>query len=362
MQLTTNVDKILDKVGILNALMTYKGFDKKIDFANFLGVTPQGLNYWYTAKSFDVNTIISHFPEVNEMFIRQGKGSMLKKDVPEGESKPYVMNRVQRIKALIHYLIVNKKLESRDSFAEALGITPGRLSSVINLDESIDLPRTFIPKVAEIAPEVNINWLLSGCGQMLSTPIKPEEIKIDVAKHAPVIPVEVMRSSSVSIKDYLQANREHINYIEPSQIFPEFDFIARADSNNMFPAISNGDILFVKRVINPTKIVQGDCYLVDTKSIAKGVFYVRFKDGVYNCTSKCDGFDDLSILAEDVIDLFSIEGIFHVNAIRHAVHDSTIRDAFNAQSRQLDKVIDQNTQLITQVSDFVSILKSRLTL
>lgn len=358
--MTAIVDKILDKVDILNALMTYKGFDKKTDFASFLGVTPQGLGYWYSAHSFDVNTVLSHFPEVNELYIRQGKGPMLKKDVPEAESKPYVMSRVQRIKAVIHYLLVNKLVESREAIASAMGITTSRLSTVINTDESQDLPRTFIPKLAELAPDVNMNWVLSGSGQMLNKTVVAEEVKIDVSKHAPVIPVEVMRSSTISVKDYLQANREQINFVEPSQLFPEFDFIARADSNNMFPAIGAGDLLFVKRVINPTKIVQGDCYLIDTRTIAKGVYYVRLKDGIYNCTSKCDGFDVLSILAEDVIDLFSIEGIFHINAIRHAVHDSTIRDAFKAQGRQLDKVIDQNTLLINQVADFMNVVKSKL--
>jgi len=68
----------VDKKNILDALMGYKGFRRKTDFAFFLGIRANVLSNWYSRNTFDENILMDKFPEISYAWLLTGEGPMLK--------------------------------------------------------------------------------------------------------------------------------------------------------------------------------------------------------------------------------------------------------------------------------------------
>lgn len=81
----------IDKELILRKLKGYKNFGTDAAFAKYLGITPSVLSNWYKRNTFDDNTIVNKFPEVERIFILTGEGNMLKaENAPHNaDSKDY---------------------------------------------------------------------------------------------------------------------------------------------------------------------------------------------------------------------------------------------------------------------------------
>lgn len=73
----------MDKVQILNKLYEYKKFKTKSDFAMFLGISPQNLSAWYSRVNYDINILLTKFPELNPNWLTKGEGDMFQTQ-PQG--------------------------------------------------------------------------------------------------------------------------------------------------------------------------------------------------------------------------------------------------------------------------------------
>lgn len=70
----------MDKVLILEELRKYKKFKTQTEFAEFMGLTPQGISKWYKRHTFNIDILAKSFPEVNTEWLLTGEGDMLKKN------------------------------------------------------------------------------------------------------------------------------------------------------------------------------------------------------------------------------------------------------------------------------------------
>lgn len=70
----------MDKALILNKLKEHKKFTTNVEFARFIGITPQNLRNWFDRKTYDINKLCSAFPEISVEWLTTGKGEMLKYD------------------------------------------------------------------------------------------------------------------------------------------------------------------------------------------------------------------------------------------------------------------------------------------
>lgn len=68
----------MDKSQILDELYAYGSFDTKVEFATFIGISPQNLSNWYKRGTLDPYLLASKFTNVNLCWIKTGEGSMLK--------------------------------------------------------------------------------------------------------------------------------------------------------------------------------------------------------------------------------------------------------------------------------------------
>jgi len=83
---------------IINHIKKFYAFEKDIDFAKFLGISPQVLYNWKSRNTFDAELIYTKCMDINPEWILTGSGSMLKKD---DNLKSYASKNAQKSIPLI---------------------------------------------------------------------------------------------------------------------------------------------------------------------------------------------------------------------------------------------------------------------
>jgi len=70
---------ILDKTLILKKIKEHLGYKKDVDFAKYLGISPQTLASWYTRNTFDLEVLYAKCVNIDANFLLTGEGEMLRK-------------------------------------------------------------------------------------------------------------------------------------------------------------------------------------------------------------------------------------------------------------------------------------------
>ena len=171
--------------------------------------------------------------------------------------------------------------QTQVEFARKLNIKPQALQKYIK-GYRLPLP-DFLNRLYKLG--CNINWLLSGEGEMIETKASPR----GKTRLVPIL-AEVECGTPV----YNQINQEHIKMAELTDVSHynnPFIVIARGDS--MRPYINPGDYLLC--VDEPTKIKDGSAVVIDFKTIPE----------TYSSNAKL-----IKFLKDDSIMLYSINTKF----------------------------------------------------
>jgi hypothetical protein len=89
------------------------------------------------------------------------------------------MNRSERFKKLIEYLIANKIVRNQQEFVEDIGSDKATVSQIKN--GKLDIPNNLFVKIKSAYPELNIEWLMKGEGEMVKSIQKLENVNSSVA-------------------------------------------------------------------------------------------------------------------------------------------------------------------------------------
>lgn len=83
------------------------------------------------------------------------------------------MNKINRFKILITYIIQSGLAENQKDLGNKLGYSnESSFSQIIN--NKVNTPKNFINRIKSIVPQLNEDWLLYGEGDMLKTGINQE--------------------------------------------------------------------------------------------------------------------------------------------------------------------------------------------
>lgn len=166
-------------------------------------------------------------------------------------------------------LYLGQKGVSDYEFYKNSGITRGILTQKNGISEDN------IARFLAYAPDVNLEWLLTGRGEML----KQNESE-KVAHHTdnpnegiPLIPFSAMAGALMGEQTALEYDCER--YVVPA--FSGADFLMQVKGNSMVPTYISGDIVACKRVPMSDMFFQWNKpYVLDT---AQGAIIKRIKPG-----------------------------------------------------------------------------------
>lgn len=251
-------------------------------------------------------------------------------------------------------------------------------------------------------PDLNVHWLITGQGEMLKTQStntvvtgdvsgngnqivagshnhlaapKAEEVEeIETLEAIPVITTDQAKAPGVDVKELvLSGSREvkRLSIWEFFEKFGEFDAICPTYRDSMIPTYVPGDFLFIKykQVTNESYVKQGR-YLLDTREHGTILCIVEdTEDGWLTLSFKNSRkYKPMRMKKEDVMSIADIvlmvrmgDMAFDVMDVAQLQQQMAVKDEqyrllmeqYNKTGDRVNRVIDQNQQLINTLIDVV---------
>lgn len=153
-----------------------------------------------------------------------------------------------------------------------------------------------LAELREQYPQVNVDWLKTGEGEMFNPTLLPAE-KDDVY-YVPLLPISVQGGSpsnfEASVMEY-----ECEKIVSPIK---DASHASTITGDSMAPEYPNGCKILVKRINEAAFIEWGRTYELDTVNgpIVKNVFPCKEDDSRILCKSINPDFDDFTVAKEDI--------------------------------------------------------------
>lgn len=239
-------------------------------------------------------------------------------------------------------------------------------------------------KITKTFPELNLDWLQTGEGEMLKVPatvtmfnpsaeeaqaagenidlsIVPTELvdkireeviaemetsgEVVPIEQPPLVPDKIVRDPNVTVLDWVNdPESDHSqNAFNFASILRRTKCVIQMDNNAMAPALYQNELVFLKPFAEDSEIIDGEIYGIETK--ARGIL-IRFlyDDGDYYLTrpKNTREFGDIRILKTDVIKKYHI--VFH-----GSTHLSSLPDNEGEMAKQLGQQSEYISSLIGQL-------------
>ncbi|MBE6338759.1 MAG: peptidase S24 [Lentimicrobiaceae bacterium] len=174
---------------------------------------------------------------------------------------------IERLLQIVEYY----KLSVRE-FERLIGVSEGVINKTIA--RNTGLKAETIQKIVEKFPQISLNWILLGEGEMLKSDDKPVAKQTDNPNEGiPLIPVEAMAGALTCDNTILEYECDR--YVIP--MFKGADFLIPVKGSSMYPKYSSGDIVACQRVdMNNLFFQWNKVYVIDTN---QGALIKRIKPG-----------------------------------------------------------------------------------
>lgn len=213
-------------------------------------------------------------------------------------------------------------------------------SFVASIDQSI-APKTQI-KIQMAFPDLNMGWLLTGEGSMLREQPQVQFSAVQnntnsphatmYANHgdvhtiqdipttkdaAPLVPIELTRKENTDIYNEMMRNAKDLmsEHITKVNVFSDIDFYFSVYDDSMNPTFVRGDILALRHLDKDQFIVNGNPYVLDTKSHGMLLRVLKNRTDYYECSvlDKSDRYESFDVPKADVYMVYNIKGMLRTS-------------------------------------------------
>jgi SOS-response transcriptional repressor LexA len=209
------------------------------------------------------------------------------------------MSAKERLLVYLDYLVLGQ-----NAFEKKVGVAIGYISH-----NKGSFGSSVVQKISTTYPELNMEWLLYGDGQML----KGESIgRIDMrlleqdVSYVPLLPISAQGGS---LDDFMvtSKNSEHEMVVSPIR---GADFAITVSGESMFPEYPSGSQIIIKRINERAFIDWGKTYVLDTcnGTVVKRLFPSDSKNpNLIKCVSTNPDYPPFEVnLSEDVYGIYRV--------------------------------------------------------
>jgi len=211
------------------------------------------------------------------------------------------MNTKERLLSFLSFLKIGQ-----NKFAKQCGFSESLIS---NSKGSIG--SEVLNKIISKYPELNINWLLTGEGEMLKSNTEISELK---GKFVPLIPIEA--AAGFPGEDFPGVRYEDCEqYYVPEFQMSGVEFVIRVSGSSMYPKYSNGDVLACKKINDVLFFQWGKVYVIDSSqgSLVKRVFEDKENpDNLLLISDNKENYPAFSIPKSDIRSLSIVLGVIRM--------------------------------------------------
>lgn len=207
--------------------------------------------------------------------------------------------------------IIEKEGLNKNSFSKAIGISNNvTITRIIN--EHRAPSRSTCEKIVSAFPLYNLEWLLTGEGEMLKQ--ESHETKINTNNTNKGVPYFEDIEASCSILDMPMTVPEIPTFYIDYEHFNDCTAYIPVVGDSMYPQYCAGEIVAVKKVNNPNILQWGEAYLVITNSEANDLRTIKLvhqsdnNEEIILRASNPNYKGDTRIPKKDIVSMFIIKG------------------------------------------------------
>ena len=160
-----------------------------------------------------------------------------------------------------------------------------------------------LTKICTRCPELNVAWLLTGEGDMITR--KTQDAPIPEAHTLPLIPMEAFAGPGLPTYE-----DERIEDFYTVSEFKNSDFLIRVKGDSMTPKYSGGDLVACKKVTETYFLQWGRVYVIYTHS--QGIMIKRVHpsdDNAYiKCVSDNPKYAPFDVPKDDIVSIALVNG------------------------------------------------------
>ena len=247
---------------------------------------------------------------------------------------------------------------TQDELGEYLGIKKSFISRIENGFHK--LPQEKLSKLLENNLGWNVSALLTsneneevystsaGVPAEVVAEIKEEVAQeVAIAESVPILSEDLSTATDIDIRSYIDDNGDELERINPSQLLQQADLAERVMRTSMLPTFAPGDIVFIRFMKDKSKLVDGETYYFDLKSLPTMIRKVKMEGGKLRLIAQNPNFGDIVTDRNDIVSVAKIVGL-----LRLTFTDlySDIEEARKQKEEQITNLIDKHT---SQVEKFI---------
>lgn len=183
---------------------------------------------------------------------------------------------------------------SQADFARRVGVTPNAITNW----KIRGIKGSAFEKIATAFPNVNMNWLKTGEGEILLE--RMEKVR-------PHIPVEVAAGTLSGFSEAVKAG--DCEMLPVVSAFPSYDYTMTIKGDSMEPKFEGGDMIAIRKTID--FIEWGKTYVLDTSdgAIIKRIYN---EGDFYRCVSFNKEYPDFLVPKNSVFGIFKVVGLIRI--------------------------------------------------
>lgn len=176
-----------------------------------------------------------------------------------------------------------------------------------------------------------------------------EEIKEEVAQaeSVPILSEDLSTATDIDIRSYIDENGDELERINPSQLLQQADLAERVMRTSMLPTFAPGDIIFIRFMKDKTKLIDGETYYFDLKSLPTIIRKVKIEGEKLRLIAQNPNFGDIITTRADIVSVAKIVGLLRMTFTDFY---SDIDEARKQKEAQISNMIESHT---TQVDSLI---------
>ena len=198
-------------------------------------------------------------------------------------------------------------------FERAIGVSNGTVRHITDA-----LSANLKEKISANFPQLNMNWLLTGEGEMLrsskAAPSQPDVNERPVLKEVtkgglPLIPIDAVAGFN-GLDESGVSELDCTHYDVPDFEMAHADFLIRVSGSSMYPKYSSGDILACRKIDEITFLQWGKIYVIDSRqgAMVKRLFPMEGNADMILCKSDNPNYPPFELPKEEIRSLSIVVG------------------------------------------------------
>lgn len=201
-----------------------------------------------------------------------------------------------------------------------------------------------------------------------------EEIKEEVAQEVaiaesvPILSEDLTTATDINIRSYIEENGDELERINPSQMLQQADLAEKVMRSSMLPTFAPGDIVFIRFMKDKAKLIDGDTYYFDLKSLPTMIRKVKIEGDKLRLIAQNPAYGDIVTERTNIVSVARIVGLLRLtftdfySDVEEARKrkDEQITDLIHTHATQVDKFIDSIQEARKCEQRLIDILEKKL--